>query len=157
VAWKSAKGILITRKHWMLLLQALIVYCLFPRMGITKQEFASTPMQWLRQNAPASVLHRVHQFSECKRKQKLIRPNASATEEAILKTGIPYSFLRNNWYLENEISGIQGVLAGAPWVTSAENGKVGWALQQDYAEAAAAVLSGKGHMKIQSTSFPARY
>ncbi len=52
--------------------------------------------------------------------------------------------MRNNWYLENEISGIQGVLAGAPWITSAENGKVGWALQQDYAEAAAAVLSGKG-------------
>jgi NAD(P)H dehydrogenase (quinone) len=47
--------------------------------------------------------------------------------------------------LENEISSIQGVLAGAPWVTSAGNGKVGWALQQDYAEAAAAVLSGKGH------------
>ena len=48
------KGILIIRKHWMLLLQALIVYCLFPRMGITKQEFVSTPMQWLRQNARAS-------------------------------------------------------------------------------------------------------
>jgi NAD(P)H dehydrogenase (quinone) len=68
-----------------------------------------------------------------------------ATEEAILKTGIPYCFLRNNWYLENEIGSIQGVLAGAPWVTSAGNGKVGWALQQDYAEAAAAVLSGSGH------------
>ena len=77
--------------------------------------------------------------------QNLFAPTHQATEEAILKTGIPYSFLRNNWYLENEISGIQGVLAGAPWVTSAENGKVGWALQQDYAEAAAAVLSGKGH------------
>ena len=77
--------------------------------------------------------------------QNLFAPTHQATEEAILKTGIPYSFLRNNWYLENEISSIQGVLAGAPWVTSAENGKVGWALQQDYAEAAAAVLSGKGH------------
>ena len=43
------------------------------------------------------------------------------------------------------MSSIQGVLAGAPWVTSAENGKVGWALQQDYADAAAAVLSGEGH------------
>ena len=30
-------------------------------------------------------------------------------------------------------------------MTSAGNGKVGWALQQDYAEAAAAVLSGDGH------------
>lgn len=68
-----------------------------------------------------------------------------ATEEAILKTGIPYSFLRNNWYLENEISNIQGVLAGAPWVTAAKEGKVGWALKQDYAEAAATVLSGEGH------------
>jgi len=68
-----------------------------------------------------------------------------ATEQAILKTGIPYSFLRNNWYLENEVSGIQGVLSGAPWVTSAGAGKVGWALQQDYAEAAAAVLAGDGH------------
>ncbi|MBQ6448809.1 SDR family oxidoreductase [Cytobacillus oceanisediminis] len=68
-----------------------------------------------------------------------------ATEEAILKSGIAYSFLRNNWYLENELSTIQGVLAGAPWVTAAGNGKVGWALQQDYAEAAAAVLTGDGH------------
>ncbi|MEK4970996.1 NAD(P)-dependent oxidoreductase [Niallia circulans] len=68
-----------------------------------------------------------------------------ATEIAIQKTGIPYSFLRNNWYLENELSTIQGVQAGAPWVTSAGSGKVGWALQQDYAEAAAEVLAGEGH------------
>ncbi|MCY9262570.1 SDR family oxidoreductase [Bacillus haynesii] len=77
--------------------------------------------------------------------KNFLAPTHKATEEAILKTGIPYSFLRNNWYLENEMSSIQGVLAGAPWVTSAENGKVGWALQQDYADAAAAVLSGEGH------------
>ena len=68
-----------------------------------------------------------------------------ATEIAIQKTGIPYSFLRNNWYLENELSTIQGVQSGAPWVTSAGSGKVGWALQQDYAEAAAEVLAGEGH------------
>ncbi|AYV69451.1 NAD(P)-dependent oxidoreductase [Niallia circulans] len=68
-----------------------------------------------------------------------------ATEIAIQKTGIPYSFLRNNWYLENELSTIQGVQGGAPWVTSAGSGKVGWALQQDYAEAAAEVLASEGH------------
>jgi NAD(P)H dehydrogenase (quinone) len=72
-------------------------------------------------------------------------PPHVATEAAIIKTGIPYSFLRNNWYLENEIGSIQGALAGAPWVTSAGAGKVGWAAQQDYAEAAAAVLAGSGH------------
>ena len=84
-------------------------------------------------------------LANAKESKNLFAPTHQSTEEAILKTGIPYSFLRNNWYLENEISSIQGVLAGAPWVTSAESGKVGWALQQDYAEAAAAVLSGDGH------------
>jgi NAD(P)H dehydrogenase (quinone) len=67
------------------------------------------------------------------------------TEEAIAATGIPYSFLRNNWYLENELGSIQAAIAGAPWVTSAATGKIGWATRQDYAEAAAAVLAGEGH------------
>lgn len=74
-----------------------------------------------------------------------LAPVHRATEKAILDTGIPYCFLRNNWYLENEIPSIHGAMAGEAWVTSAGEGKVGWALQQDYAEAAAAVLSGSGH------------
>ncbi|WP_248923961.1 SDR family oxidoreductase [Paenibacillus hamazuiensis] len=74
-----------------------------------------------------------------------LAPPHQAAEKAILNTGIPYSFLRNNWYLENETASIQAVLAGAPWITSAGSGKVGWALQQEYAEAAAAVLTGSGH------------
>jgi NAD(P)H dehydrogenase (quinone) len=77
--------------------------------------------------------------------KNLMAPPHVATEAAIFKTGIPYSFLRNNWYLENEIGSIQGALAGAPWITSAGEGKVGWALQQDYADAAAAVLVGNDH------------
>ncbi|MEO2076554.1 MAG: SDR family oxidoreductase [Bacillus sp. (in: firmicutes)] len=77
--------------------------------------------------------------------KNIMAPPHVATEAAIIKTGIPYSFLRNNWYLENEIGSIQGAMAGAPWVTSAGEGKVGWALQQDYADAAAAVLVGSGH------------
>ncbi|MFP3356338.1 SDR family oxidoreductase [Planococcus sp. SIMBA_143] len=77
--------------------------------------------------------------------QNLMAPPHVATEAAIIKTGIPYTFLRNNWYLENEIGSIQAVEAGAPWVTSAGEGKVGWALQQDYADAAVAVLTGSGH------------
>lgn len=77
--------------------------------------------------------------------KNIMAPPHNATEAAIIKTGIPYSFLRNNWYLENEIGSIQGAITGAPWVTSAGDGKVGWALQQDYADAAAAVLVGSGH------------
>lgn len=74
-----------------------------------------------------------------------LAPLHRAREEAILKTGIPYSFLRNNWYLENEIRSIQGAMAGAPWVTSAGTGKIGWVLRQDLAEATANVLTGEGH------------
>ncbi|WP_017811210.1 SDR family oxidoreductase [Paenibacillus shenyangensis] len=74
----------------------------------------------------------------------MLAPVHQATEQAILATGIPYSFLRNNWYLENELSTVQAVQTGAPWVTSAGSGKVGWATQDDYATAAAAVLPA-GH------------
>ncbi|PYI54617.1 SDR family oxidoreductase [Paenibacillus flagellatus] len=84
-------------------------------------------------------------IANAKESRNFLAPTHRATEEAIANTGIPYSFLRNNWYLENETSGIQAAMAGAPWVTSAGSGKVGWAPQQDYAEAAAAVLAGSGH------------
>jgi NAD(P)H dehydrogenase (quinone) len=84
-------------------------------------------------------------IANAKESKNFLAPTHKATEETILKTGIPYSFLRNNWYLENESSSIQGVLAGAPWVTSAGRGKIGWALQQDFAEAAAVVLADSGH------------
>lgn len=77
--------------------------------------------------------------------KNIMAPPHVATEAAIIQTGIPYSFLRNNWYLENEMGSIQGAIAGAPWVTSAGPGKVGWAIQQDYADAAAAILLGNGH------------
>ncbi|MFX3618684.1 MAG: SDR family oxidoreductase [Sporolactobacillus sp.] len=74
-----------------------------------------------------------------------LAPVHRATEEVIKQTGISYSFLRNNWYIENELSTIQGILSGAPLVTSAKNGKVGWATRADYAQAAAVVLAGPGH------------
>lgn len=68
-----------------------------------------------------------------------------ATEKAIRETGIPYSFLRNNWYAENEAGSVQGVLHGSPWLNAAGNARVGWALRSDYAQAAAAVIAGEGH------------
>lgn len=74
-----------------------------------------------------------------------LAPVHRATEAFIRESGIPYAFLRNNWYLENEMGSIQAAAAGAPWVTSAGEGKVGWAARRDYAEAAAVVLAGEGH------------
>lgn len=67
------------------------------------------------------------------------------TEQLILDSGIPYTFLRNNWYIENEIGIVKNVLAGSPVLTSAGDGRVGWVPRVDYAEAAAEVLSTEGH------------
>ncbi|WP_147805210.1 SDR family oxidoreductase [Alkalicoccus halolimnae] len=74
-----------------------------------------------------------------------LAPPHHKTEQAVLAAGIPYTLLRNNCYLENELSSIQGAVAGAPWITSAGEGKAGWAPQEDFAEAAANVLTGEGH------------
>lgn len=68
-----------------------------------------------------------------------------ATEKVIVESGIPYSILRNNFYLETEIDTIKACMMGAPIVTSAGSGKIGLALRNDYADAAAAVLVGEGH------------
>ncbi|MFK0523656.1 SDR family oxidoreductase [Paenibacillus illinoisensis] len=68
-----------------------------------------------------------------------------ATEQAIRESGIPYSFLRNNWYLENEAGSAQAAAQGAPWVHATNDSQVGWATRCDYAHAAAAVLTGEGH------------
>jgi NAD(P)H dehydrogenase (quinone) len=66
-------------------------------------------------------------------------------ENIIKESGIPYVFLRNNWYVENELGTIQQCLNGAPWVTSAEEGKVAWVYRTDLGEASANVLAGDGH------------
>ena len=68
-----------------------------------------------------------------------------AREVAIIESGIPYVILRNNWYVENELGTIQGCMTGAPWVTSAGKGKVGWVYRPDLAEAASNVLIADGH------------
>lgn len=62
------------------------------------------------------------------------------TENAIKDTGIAHSFLRDNWYLENEIGFLQSGAANQDALYWANN-KAGWALERDYAEAAAKVVA----------------
>ena len=79
------------------------------------------------------------------------------TEEAIKATGIPNLILRNNWYLENEASSIQGAENGSPWISAAKKGKVGWALRREYAQAAAnALLESESESKVYEFSGPLR-
>ena len=62
------------------------------------------------------------------------------TEQAIEAAGIQHAFLRNDWYLENEIDTLKAAQSGQAFVYSAADGRAGWALEHDYAEAAANVL-----------------
>lgn len=79
-----------------------------------------------------------------------------ATEEAIGSAGIAHSFLRNNWYLENEAGTLRAAAAGQPFVYSAAEGKAGWALESEYAEAAARVLVTADPAEIYEFAGPAR-
>lgn len=62
------------------------------------------------------------------------------TEKAIMDAGLAHSFLRNNWYLENDLAPIQSALKGQQFVY-AGTGRVGWAAEKDYAQAAAKVMT----------------
>ncbi|MEY8441317.1 SDR family oxidoreductase [Lactobacillaceae bacterium 24-114] len=69
------------------------------------------------------------------------------TENAIKEAGINHSFLRNNWYLENEIGFLQSGAANHDALYWA-NDKAGWALERDYAEGAAKVLISENPHEI---------
>jgi NAD(P)H dehydrogenase (quinone) len=64
-----------------------------------------------------------------------------ATEQALAGSGVPHVLLRNSWYLENYTAQLPTYLAHG--VTGAtDGGRVSAAARADYAEAAAAVLTG---------------
>ncbi|MGO1048864.1 SDR family oxidoreductase [Crossiella sp. CA198] len=67
------------------------------------------------------------------------------TEEVVRASGIPYTILRNNWYFENDLGTIAGALATGVLATSSQGGRFAPAAREDYARAAAAVLTTDGH------------
>ncbi|WNI23095.1 SDR family oxidoreductase [Streptomyces sp. ITFR-16] len=69
-----------------------------------------------------------------------------ATEQLILDSGLPYTFLRNGWYTENYTENLAPVLAHGAVVGNAGAGRIASATRADYAAAAAAVLTGEGHL-----------
>lgn len=75
----------------------------------------------------------------------VLAPEHKATEEAILASGLPYTFLRNGWYHENYEGTIAGAASTGEIVGAAGDGRVASAARKDYADAAVTVLTEPGH------------
>jgi NAD(P)H dehydrogenase (quinone) len=67
-----------------------------------------------------------------------------ATEEAVRASGLPYSLLRNGWYVENYTVSLGGAIAHGSLAGGAGEGRISAAARADYAEAAAVVLASSG-------------
>ena len=67
-----------------------------------------------------------------------------ATEEVLRASGVPFTLLRNGWYLENYTGQLAVHLQHGAVLGSAGQGKVSAAARVDYAQAAAAVLLKEG-------------
>lgn len=75
------------------------------------------------------------------------------TEKALTQSGLNAVFARNNWYLENE----QGFLSSGATnqvATFWASGRAGWALEREYAEAAAKLLVAETHKSIYEFAGP---
>lgn len=69
-----------------------------------------------------------------------------ATEAMLAESGIPHAVLRNGWYAENYTGAIPAALAHGALIGAAGEGRISAAARADYAEAAALVLAGEGHL-----------
>ncbi|WP_225418135.1 SDR family oxidoreductase [Levilactobacillus mulengensis] len=64
-----------------------------------------------------------------------------ATEKLLKASGLRYSFLRNAWYLENETNYLKAGVHGQNAVYAAGHGKISFALEREYAEGTARVMT----------------
>ncbi|MFD1417633.1 SDR family oxidoreductase [Companilactobacillus keshanensis] len=79
-------------------------------------------------------------FAKADNAKSALSSDHKATEKMIKESGIKYSFLRNAWYLENEMSYLKAGAAGQDAVYAAGEGKIGFALEREYAVGAAKVM-----------------
>ncbi len=66
------------------------------------------------------------------------------TEALLRASGFPFVILRNGWYTENYMAGIPAALTHDALIGSAGEGRIASAARDDYAAAAAAVLTTEG-------------
>jgi NAD(P)H dehydrogenase (quinone) len=74
-----------------------------------------------------------------------VAPEHKATEEVLRASGLTWTILRNNWYVENYTAQLGRYLAEGAIVGAAGDGRVGAAPLADFAAAAVAAVVGDGH------------
>ncbi len=72
---------------------------------------------------------------------KLLADEHWPTEQAIQASGLPFVILRNGWYTENYVASVPAAINNGAFYGSAGEGRIASAARQDYAEAAAVVLT----------------
>ncbi|WP_279594645.1 SDR family oxidoreductase [Vibrio natriegens] len=65
------------------------------------------------------------------------------TEAYLKQAEVPHVLLRNGWYTENYLASVASALAKGGFIGCAKDGKISSAAREDYAEAAAAVLTSE--------------
>jgi NAD(P)H dehydrogenase (quinone) len=67
------------------------------------------------------------------------------TEAMLRSCTIPYTILRNGWYMENHVVSAMPSLAAGAFIGAAGEGRIAGAAREDFAEAAVVVLTTPGH------------
>lgn len=73
------------------------------------------------------------------------------TEQYLKDSGLNYTILRNAWYIENYTENLSGVLQSGVVLGAGHDGRISAATRQDYAQAAAVVLTGDLAQHAQKT------
>jgi len=119
------------------------------RLLIVSTDALGVPGQRLRQHRAAvdaaartGVKHIVYTSMPNPEPGSLIpfAPDHYETEQAIEKSGVAFTILRNGWYQENLIGSLPQSLASGKWFTATGDGRVAHVAREDAAQAAAAAL-----------------
>ena len=74
-----------------------------------------------------------------------VAPSHLATEQVLRESGLSWTFLRNNLYMESQAPVVAQAIESGQYVTSAGDGRIAYVSRDDCASAASAVLAQDGH------------
>lgn len=126
--------------------------------GIDRLLFVSVPVFDLQKNVVEAIkksnISFVAYTSLCHPEYKKfgLEINHKQTEALISATGIPHTFLRNNWYMEIVMPMLKSAVKTGDFPYYAGDSKVSWAAKSDLAEAGAKVISSGDYPEILELS-----